>query len=176
MELLQSLETVKKNLEYDNIVKWAGLCYNLELVGFSDTQGKELRSLFRSWPKFSGDIEYPVHGGIKNMAKHVYGTTGNLWNQKTTYGRNRLELLNWCIKQLKTKEKPIEYKAGQRFKIQYKNDYDTREVILANVSRWNYALIDLTNGNRIVDPIEVPRGNITEAHMKQMLDSFKIVS
>jgi hypothetical protein len=175
MKLLQALKKVKATFEDGTIHRWSGLCYNLECQGYHDTQSEELRSLFRSWPKFSGDIEYPVHGGIKNMARYVYGATDNLWDQKTTYGRNRLELLNWCIEQLEAEEKPIKYKAGQRFKIQYENDYETSEVILANTSCWHYALIDLTNGNRIVDPIKVPHGKFTEVHMKQMLGSFKIV-
>lgn len=177
MELLQALKKVKSKFEDGTISEWAGLCYNLEDQEYTNSKSEELRCLFRAWPKFSGNIKYPVHSGIKNMARYVYGSTDNLWNQKTVYGRNRLELLNWCIEQLESKEKPVEYKAGQRFKIKYPGETETSDVILANVGQWSFALIDLHNGNRIMDSIELfPRTPITEEHMKQMLGNFKIVS
>jgi hypothetical protein len=178
MELLQALKEVKAKVKRGDIIKWAGLCYNLECVGFSDTKGEKLQSLFRSWPLFSGNIEYPVHRGIKSMSKHAYttATTDNMWNPKTVYGHNRLDLLNWCIEQLEAKEKPVEYKAGQRLNIAA-IDGKSYTVILANVAQWKYALINLESGNRIKDAIELfPKQAITEEHMKQMLGPFKIVS
>jgi hypothetical protein len=173
MKLLQALKKVKAKFENGTIYKSSGLCHNLTEVGYEKYQSEELLSLFRSWPKFSGNIEYPVHGGIKNMARHMYGSTSNMWDQKTVYGRNRLELLNWCIEQL---EKSVKYKVGQRFKIAA-NDGESYTVILANVSQWQFALIDLESGNRIKDAIELfPKQAITEEHMKQMLGCFKIVN
>lgn len=177
MELLQALKEVKAKVKRGDIIKWAGLCYNLERVGFWDTRGEKLRSLFRSWPLFSGNIEYPVHRGIKSMANHAYNKTTDMWDQKTVYGRNRLDLLNWCIEQLEAKEKPVEYKMGQRFKIQYSGETEISDVILAKVGTGQIAQINLKTGNRIMDAIKVfPGQPITENHMKQMLGNFEIVS
>ena len=55
-----------------------------------------LREAFMAWPKFSGDIDYPVPSTTKGVsAKEMYLCTPNKWEGE--YGQLRFELLEFCI-------------------------------------------------------------------------------
>ena len=78
--------------------KTLGICRKFDCYYLGDaTYGHfELRRLFRLWPKYSGDIVYPVPGGHEAFWSAVrYETT---WSGE--YGKLRKELLNFMIEQL----------------------------------------------------------------------------
>ena len=59
----------------------------------------ELRTLFETWPKYSGDVDYPVPSPSKDWsAAKQYGMVADMWAGE--YGELRLELLNHCISEL----------------------------------------------------------------------------
>ena len=55
-----------------------------------------------TWPKYSGDIEYPVPHPELLPKIAYYKTRGeHMWDDE--YGANRMELLDWLIEQLDKK-------------------------------------------------------------------------
>lgn len=56
----------------------------------------ELRRLFRLWPKYSGDVVYPIPGSYQ--AYRFAKKYGSMWSGE--YGKLRKELLNFMIEQL----------------------------------------------------------------------------
>lgn len=72
--------------------KHFGMCYYFfQLSGKYPNQYSELD--WEKWDKFSGDHFYPVPGGVYEEYE--------LWKKSTLYGKNRYELLDWCINQIK---------------------------------------------------------------------------
>ena len=75
---------------YQPLDQSRGLC-QIE-CGFADRY--ILHALFRCWSKFSGDVDYPVMGGL-----HAYACYP-LYNPRTAYGKARLELKTFLIRRL----------------------------------------------------------------------------
>ena len=83
---------------------YVGICSNvnraldmLELYVVSPY--KELGKLFKTWPKYSGDIDYPVPSPYKDLsAATQYGMAMDMW--EGAYGELRIELLDHCIYEL----------------------------------------------------------------------------
>lgn len=60
-----------------------------------------LKRLFKSWPNYSGNHLYPVPSDDpKKAASHCYALCNDFWDETTEYGRNRIDLLDWCINSL----------------------------------------------------------------------------
>ena len=58
-----------------------------------------LDELFKTWPKYSGNREFPIQvEGEDPQATYIY--CKNMWSNSTEYGQLRWELLNYCIAQL----------------------------------------------------------------------------
>lgn len=112
--LQKALLTILEQLSPDTIHKAFGICSNVRRnIWFKDfndapiddqyyTSGimSALYSLMDKWPKHSGNIDYPVSDTIYNPIA-AYHANRNHWDITTDYGKNRYELLNWLIDQLK---------------------------------------------------------------------------
>jgi len=62
---------------------------------------QRLKDLFRKWPRFTGDYDYPVpHPHMLPMAAYCNAKEDEMWKRNYTYGRARRELLDHCIKEL----------------------------------------------------------------------------
>lgn len=58
-----------------------------------------LDGLFKTWPKYSGNQEFPIQVGDEGPAA-TYLYCKNMWDKSTEYGQLRWELLDHCIAQL----------------------------------------------------------------------------
>lgn len=58
-----------------------------------------LSELFINWPKFSGNIMYPIKIGKECPNTTFVDTRGNMYDPTTEYGALRLELLDWLIEE-----------------------------------------------------------------------------
>lgn len=80
-------------------------CFHMSLSDEMDepTRRTDLDSFlepyFRRWPKFSGNIEYPVPHPELNPYT-AYNEARNLWDRDTEYGRNRWDLLEFIIAEI----------------------------------------------------------------------------
>ena len=65
-----------------------------------------LHPIFKTWPKFSGSINFPVTTKRPGSPEYMYGEVrkvwGGYWNRNTEYGANRRELLTFLIHSLLT--------------------------------------------------------------------------
>ena len=65
----------------------------------ADYWRSKLQGLFRRWPQFSGSADFPVPHPTE-PACIAYGSTQNMWDRRTKYGRARWDLLEFCISEL----------------------------------------------------------------------------
>lgn len=91
-ELQEILLQQLKLIDPDKVDPVGGICSNL---------GCGIPSVFcyvaTMWWKYSGNEAYPVpHPDLP--AYEAYYKTSNIWDENTTYGKNRRELLAWAIK------------------------------------------------------------------------------
>lgn len=105
-KMLQALRKVRD--DYYNSGRdfdyYVGICsnvnralYKLDLHGVDHST--ELYALFKTWPKYSGNSDYPVPSLYKDLsAEQQYGIAFNMW--AGAYGELRVELLNHCISEL----------------------------------------------------------------------------
>lgn len=67
-----------------------------------------LTELFQLWPKFSGSVFYPVPDPTSDRdpawAYDDAAGYASMWDKRTSYGKLRWELLNFCIDKLKGKQ------------------------------------------------------------------------
>lgn len=76
-----------------------------------------LDGYFKRWPKFSGDIEYPVPHP-ERRPREAYDKSLRMWERDTEYGKNRWELLEFIIGEVEKachKEKKRRESAGEVF-------------------------------------------------------------
>jgi hypothetical protein len=77
-----------------------GICLNCGI----DSQ--VVGALSEKWPRFSGDISYPIPSSRKGGCPEVaYHGAKSLWNKRTKYGRLRWELLDFLIDATKPEDK-----------------------------------------------------------------------
>jgi len=108
MSLLDELKALQIRVASGTHFNNAGICGNL----FLDQRSKDvelLNKLFILWPKFSGYVLYPVASGghtFKNDRDEFiyYQNIDKLWDEKTEYGKLRIELLQFCIDYLEKQE------------------------------------------------------------------------
>jgi hypothetical protein len=75
-----------------------------------------LHPYFETWPKFSGNIAYPVPAGDGDTHGPVWAyqftSEYNMWNKKCSYGRNRHALLAHCITEATEELSSLKYKVS----------------------------------------------------------------
>lgn len=69
-----------------------GMCNYL-----SHVQILYIRGIFRKWPKFSGQINFPVPSPYKSVSHGAAYFKYNRWSKKSKYGQLRHELLDFVI-------------------------------------------------------------------------------
>lgn len=73
-----------------------GICYEVDKIDCSQKVFTELKNIFRFWPKFSGEVTFPVpspcHGIRPRLA---FMAADNKYSLE--YGQNRIELLDFCL-------------------------------------------------------------------------------
>lgn len=101
--LLAGLLALRERLKAGDLYNYhAGICGNLVRTGLvGDVPDEVLAEMFRAWPKFSGDIDFPVPGGCREYSRARINKT--MW--EGDYGELRMELLNFCIEKLQTELK-----------------------------------------------------------------------
>lgn len=101
MTLLDALQHLQLN---GAVYETSGICWNTHQVfEQEDTclrfDEEKLKQVFVKWPKFSGDIEYPVPSSTDGCTpREQYDFTDNVW--EGDYGDLRKELLQFCIDEL----------------------------------------------------------------------------
>lgn len=93
--LLEALQDIKAN---GPTKKEAGLCWNVDDYFYKRYSGPSpclttMTEIWQNWPKFSGDIKFPVPYGDLTYFRHA-----NKWDGE--YGDLRRELLDFLIAQL----------------------------------------------------------------------------
>lgn len=97
--LHEALVAIKNNPDRRNERGYNGICGNLKLLGVDVYDSKEFEELVLSWPKFSGDVEYPVPPANPDETAdtefwHAFNRT-TMWEGE--YGALRMELLDYLI-------------------------------------------------------------------------------
>lgn len=96
-ELLEALKQIR-----ERPAPRFGTCHQLALR-LSDENASywrsKLQGLFRRWPQFSSSADFPVPHPTET-ACIAFGSTQNMWDRRTKYGRARWDLLEFCISEL----------------------------------------------------------------------------
>ena len=119
------VEALRYLLQFPNrIRKREGICDNVFLVcstnpvDFANVYSA-MKFLFRKWPKFSGDISYPIpvpaDKESENAEEEYYEaeTHGYMWDKYNSYGALRYELVHFMIEtgeQLLKENKEVDFK------------------------------------------------------------------
>jgi hypothetical protein len=88
-----------------------GICWEVRRrdEDFYDGNAEEaLKRLFKTWPKFSGNLRFPIPSPIVEPPSDPFYRgidRGNNWNKRTKYGRLRWELLDFLIDATKPEDK-----------------------------------------------------------------------
>lgn len=99
-DLLTTLKQLRENGPKN---RDGGICSQLDLFGwYSAEEHRQFRASFKTWPHYSGDIDFPVPSPDKSMdATDAYFDESNdLWDRDTEYGRLRWDLLDHIIKEI----------------------------------------------------------------------------
>lgn len=84
-------------------VRSSGICWQFEpLELYSTAELRQFLNSFKTWPHYSGDIDFPVPSPDKSIdaIDAYFDNLGDLWNRDTEYGRLRWDLLDHIIKEL----------------------------------------------------------------------------
>lgn len=103
------VDALRHLLKFPNLIRTnLGICDNVCLIHF-DTQSDyaaihtAMKYLFRKWPKFSGNIGYPIPVPEDNSAENAEYVYYNsvvrryMWNKYNSYGALRYELVHFMI-------------------------------------------------------------------------------
>ena len=71
-----------------------------------EAQGKWLKEEFKKWPKFSGDIDFPVPSVTNASSKLAFFFCGfwDMWTPSHPYGALRRELLEFLIQEMEKED------------------------------------------------------------------------
>lgn len=77
-----------------------GICNKLDL--FNGAEIKLLHALFKIWPEYAGDYDFPIKSPaylkpISIDAYFIYNGSSLMWHPKTIYGAARRRLLAFCL-------------------------------------------------------------------------------
>lgn len=85
----------------------SGLCGNIAYLQRSKATSYriELSAIFQSWPKYSGDLRYPVPSPYESLCSRsvYYDLSTNpysMYDQSHEYSKSRLELLDYLIEKI----------------------------------------------------------------------------
>jgi len=83
------------NREIKPTNKEYGMCTDLDVHTNINIRaayiGDRFKHIYKTWPKYSGSINFPVpHPKLNSTQAYQIGKS--LWDARTTYGKNRLEL------------------------------------------------------------------------------------
>lgn len=95
--LLERLRTLR---DAGPSLRYTGICGNIGPLSWDN--GEQLGALFRSWPKFSGNVVYPVPGVDSMTPSEAFVYIRDVWEGE--YGDLRCELLDHCIAELEDAE------------------------------------------------------------------------
>lgn len=78
----------------------SGICRELDL--FNGAEIKLLHALFKIWPEYAGDYDFPIKSPayLKPISKNaylIYRGSSLMWHPKTIYGAARRRLWAFCI-------------------------------------------------------------------------------
>lgn len=100
MLLLEALENIRDKGPANRL---CGICANVRDLLKGEYTNLQItnrqKELFVKWPKFSGDLSFPIEGG--EAAYDNAKWEGTLWKEDTEYGRLRKELLLFMINELR---------------------------------------------------------------------------
>lgn len=118
-ELLKALRMVKWDVysgKFEIAVKYTGICDAVihavrsgRVSEVARLVAEEIKPLSEKWSKFSGCPAYPIpdpyctdDDGTYEAREIFYAASDEekMWDANTEYGKLRLELLDFCIKQL----------------------------------------------------------------------------
>lgn len=92
LEDLKSLHSQKQVPDNWNV---DGICVHLQYYNKD-----EFKMLATSWPKYSGDSDYPVPG-YYFIGANTEDESQRMWDREVSdYAALRWELLEWCIEKL----------------------------------------------------------------------------
>lgn len=95
-----TLETVQRLysqlMSINPNISTTGICDELYLP--SRAEIRLLHALFRIWPEYSGDYNFPVKlKSINEEAYFIYCGSSLMWHPKTIYGAARRRLWAFCL-------------------------------------------------------------------------------
>lgn len=105
MKVIEKLIKLRSG-EVSTLDSGNGICFELALC--SDIKNIGIHDLFKKWPEFSGDVEFPVPSFTEGMdAEDAYMKTDNkdMWNCCHPYGAARFRLVDFLIKELQATSK-----------------------------------------------------------------------
>lgn len=94
--ILQTLLKIKEDHPSTFKGKGNGICSY-----FGKASVEYIQSKFPLWSKYSGIIRWPISSGRKNTTAYHAFYNFHKWSIHTQYGRNRRELLDFLIEQVK---------------------------------------------------------------------------
>lgn len=106
-QLLQALLTLRQQVDAGENNLYAGICISVDEVMYingvpmcDSTHARARRKeIFRTWPKFSGTLSYPVPSTNPELsAEACFHFTSDKWSGE--YGQLRRELLDYLIEEL----------------------------------------------------------------------------
>lgn len=96
-DLLTALKQLRENGPTNRDV---GICSQLDLFGwYSSEERQQFLACFKTWPQYSGDIDFPVPGPAAAIDAY-FDNLYDLWDRDTEYGRLRWDLLDHIIKEM----------------------------------------------------------------------------
>lgn len=90
------LDNLKKIRKEGIPNKELGICFYTKCKTINEIT--KVRSIYESWPHFSGDLGYPVPHELGS--DYAFSFTENKWDRRTKYGRLRWDLLDYTINYL----------------------------------------------------------------------------
>lgn len=94
--ILQTLLKIKEDHPLSYQGKGNGICSY-----FGEASVNYIQSKFPLWPKYNGNICWPISSGRKNTTAYDAFYNFHKWSIHTQYGRDRRELLDFLIEQVK---------------------------------------------------------------------------
>lgn len=101
MSLITKLKELRSKVNSEGFSTDVGICGQLILT---DKELTKLNKAFTKWPKFSGELSYPIplSRTTPKIAYIKYSVNcWNMWDKTEEYGKLRHELLDFCISHLK---------------------------------------------------------------------------
>ena len=98
LETVQSLYSQLMSINPN--IATTGICNEIDL--FTGAETRLLNALFRIWPEYAGDYNFPIKSpahlkSIDEDAYFIYRGSSLMWHPNTIYGAARRRLLAFCL-------------------------------------------------------------------------------